>query len=242
MKSARPIAKQPARSAPRRPVALAPYHHGNLRQALVDAGLALLEAAPAGERGELSLRQLARQVGVSANACYRHFADKEALLVALAAEGFRRMGAAQASAAAAEREPMDQHCAAGGAYVRFARDNPALFRLMFGRFASSHYNTELREAGGAAFEALRHGAAQVLGLDSGDARVTVAAIRSWSLVHGLSQLMLDGQFEKHAENPEALVEAILRPEPSDAGPSDTGRAKAKKGKNGQAEGKRSPRK
>jgi AcrR family transcriptional regulator len=223
MKSAKSIAKPAAKTAPRRSVAPAPYHHGNLRQALVEAGLALLEAAPAGERGEFSLRELARQVGVSANACYRHFADKEALLVALAAEGFRRMGAAQASAAAAEREPMDQHCAAGGAYVRFARDNPALFRLMFGRFASSHYNAELRQAGNAAFEALRSGAAQVLGLEAGDARVTVAAIRSWSLVHGLSQLMLDGQFEKHAENLEALVEAILRPEPS-----ATGKATAKK--------------
>ena len=224
MKSAKAIAKTPARSAGRRAASPAPYHHGNLRQALVEAGLALLETAPAGERGELSLRQLARQVGVSANACYRHFADKEALLVALAAEGFHRMGAAQSRAAAAEREPMDRHCAAGGAYVRFARDNPALFRLMFGRFASSHYNAELREAGGAAFEALRNGAAQVLGLDAGDARVTVAAIRSWSLVHGLSQLMLDGQFETHAENPEALVDAILRPEPAVAGKAKAKRA------------------
>ena len=68
------------------------YHHGDLRTALIDAGLAALEAADA---DAVSLRELARKVGVSATAVYRHFPDKKALLAALAAEGIARLGSAQ---------------------------------------------------------------------------------------------------------------------------------------------------
>lgn len=203
-RSARAPAKGPARDSDS-----AAYHHGNLRQALLDAGLALLEAGAAGEPGELSLRELARRVGVSANASYRHFADKDALLMALAAEGFRRMGAAQARAALTERQPKLRHRAAGKAYIRFARDNPALFRLMFGRFSASHRSEELSEAGGAAFEALRAGVAQARGLPPGDPGVMVAAMHSWALVHGLSLLLLDGQIDRLGEDPDTLIEAIL---------------------------------
>ncbi len=186
------------------------YHHGNLRQALIDAGLALLEDGETDERGELSLRELARRVGVSANASYRHFADKEALLLALAAEGFRIMAASQAKAAQAERQPMQRHRAAGSAYIRFARDNPALFRLMFGRFSSGHHNKELDAAAKGAFEALRAGVARALELKPEEERVTVAAVRSWALVHGLSLLLLDGQINKLSADPEVLIEAILQ--------------------------------
>src|SRR3989344_5606520 len=73
------------------------YHHGDLRNALIDAGLTALEAQDA---SELSLRALARELGVSANAVYRHFADKEALLSALAAEGLRRFAREQREARA----------------------------------------------------------------------------------------------------------------------------------------------
>ncbi len=71
------------------------YHHGDLRAAVIAAGLKRLEA---GDGGELGLRALARDVGVSATALYRHFPDKEALLDALADEGLRRLGARQAQA------------------------------------------------------------------------------------------------------------------------------------------------
>jgi AcrR family transcriptional regulator len=197
--------------AKRRPAAPADrYHHGNLRQALVDAGLAALETGGFGERGEISLRELARQVGVSANASYRHFVDKEALLVALATEGFRRFAAAQAKAAAATSTAKDAFRAAGRAYVAFARANPALFRLMFGRFASSHHEAELAETSRIAFDGLRAGVAAVLGLDLADAAVTTAAVRAWSLVHGLSNLILDGQIGDIAEDPDALVDAVLQ--------------------------------
>ena len=190
------------------------YHHGDLRAALIAAATAEIERIG---YESLSLRELAVSLGVSRAAPYRHFAERRALLAALAAGGFNELAAIYRKAGVTVKTPQLRLAASGRAYLAFAAERPQLFRLMFGRFASSHYNSELREAGSAAFEALRQGAAQVLGLEAGDARVTVAAIRSWSLVHGLSQLMLDGQFEKHAENPEALVEAILRPEPSAAG-------------------------
>ncbi len=184
-----------------------PYHHGNLRQALVDAGLAALEAG--GERAELSLRELARRVGVSANASYRHFVDEEALLVALAAEGFRRFAAAQSQAAARESAPADAFRAAGRAYVAFARANPALFRLMFGRFASAHQEAELVDTSRIAFEGLRAGVAGSLGMDVADAAVTAAAVRAWSLVHGLSYLILDGQIDDIAGDSDALIDTVL---------------------------------
>jgi AcrR family transcriptional regulator len=190
----------------RRPAAGARrYHHGNLRLALIEAGLAELEA---GERGDISLRGLARRVGVSANASYRHFADKEALLVALAAEGFRRFGAAQA--AAARNHPADGFRAAGRAYVDFARANPALFRLMFGRFTSSHREPELEQASTLAYDGLRAFVGQDLGPRASPAQLAAGAVRAWSLVHGLANLILDGQLDGVAGDTDALIDAVLR--------------------------------
>ncbi|MDE2595168.1 MAG: helix-turn-helix transcriptional regulator, partial [Burkholderiales bacterium] len=107
-----------------------PYHHGNLRAALIEAGLQALEQTDA---SELSLRAIAREVGVSANAAYRHFADKQGLLSAMAAEGFRRFSAAQQTAQkaaqrqASEGAPGTCSAATGHAYIAFAQAHPALF-------------------------------------------------------------------------------------------------------------------
>src|SRR3546814_12186691 len=106
------------------------YHHGDLRAAVIAAGLKRL-AEDAG--GELGLRALARDVGVSATALYRHFPDKEALLDALAEEGLRRLGALQAQAWLKAGGGRAGFKATGIAYVRFAHDAPALFRLSFSR-------------------------------------------------------------------------------------------------------------
>ncbi len=183
-----------------------PYHHGNLRLALVEQGLVLLESSP---QGEFSLRELARQVGVSANAAYRHFANKEALLVALAAEGFRRLQAAQVQAAMTVASLKEGFRQAGRAYVRFAQDNPALFRLMFGGLLSNHPSEELSQAAHAAFGTLQTSVAQLLGLDEADHRVTVSAMSAWSVVHGLSHLVLDGQLEHHGHQADALIDEVL---------------------------------
>lgn len=185
------------------------YHHGRLREALLGDGLRLLEET--GEAG-FSLRELARRLGVSANAAYRHFASKEALLEAMAAEGFRRFAADQAAALAGESDPARGFLAAGRAYVAFAERQPALFRLMFGRFAAGRGEGDMSQAGELAYQGLRHGVAAMLGRSVDDAGVDVAALQAWSLVHGLSHLVLDGQLARRAGGAaavDALVEAVL---------------------------------
>ncbi|TAL17808.1 MAG: TetR/AcrR family transcriptional regulator [Aquabacterium sp.] len=188
------------------------YHHGNLRAALVEAGLAALESSG---NSELSLRELARQVGVSSNAAYRHFADKEALLVALAAEGFRRFAASLGQAAMQEAWPGEAFRAAGLAYVRFARANPGLFRLMFGRFASGHRDADLDQASLQAFAGLQNLVASTSGLQPDDPRALQRAMLAWSVVHGLSHLAMDGQLDSFTDDVEAMIEAVLSQAPID---------------------------
>lgn len=183
------------------------YHHGNLREALVAAGLALLDAS---SHAEPSLRELARQVGVSANAAYRHFENKEALLAAMAAEGFRQLAAAQAQALMQRQNPAEGFLESGRAYVSFARQHPALFRLMFGRFSVANRNEEIEVAGQLAYAGLRHGVALVMGIAPDSAQALVAAMHAWSLVHGLSHLVLDGQFDTHTDDLDALIDSVLR--------------------------------
>lgn len=164
------------------------YHHGDLRNALIEAGLTALEARDA---AELSLRALARELGVSANAVYRHFADKDALLSALAAEGFRRFAREQREARA---QVATDPVATGLGYIRFAQRHPALFRLMFGRFTRACDSTELQEAAMAAFgELLEDTRPPEAGQATIDEATMLRAIARWSLVHGLSHLMLEGQ-------------------------------------------------
>src|ERR1700750_2556845 len=110
-----------------------PYHHGNLREALLLAGERALEP---GAAQSLSLRELAREVGVSHAAPRRHFADKQALLDALALAGFERLGAALAAAIAAAGPDFDARLLAlARAYIAYATEHPALIELMF---ASKH--------------------------------------------------------------------------------------------------------
>ena len=105
------------------------YHHGDLRRALVSSALEILsEHGVAG----LSLRAVARRAKVSAMAPYRHFADKEALLAAVAEHGFRQLTIRFSAAATAAPDPRAALDALGVAYVVFACDEPSLFKLMFG--------------------------------------------------------------------------------------------------------------
>ncbi len=191
---------------PRNRAAARPYHHGNLRAALVAAGLASLEAQP---HEELRVRELARAVGVSANAAYRHFADRSALLAAIAAEGFRRFGAAASQAAGSNAGPIEAMRAEGRAYVEFARENPALFRLMFGAISRTA-TEELAAAAQATFDVLRAGVAAMLGVTGlDDRRVLVGAVYAWSVVHGLSNLLIDHQLDDLGDI-DALIQDVFR--------------------------------
>jgi AcrR family transcriptional regulator len=172
-----------------------PYHHGNLRQALVDAALGLVETKGA---AALTLRAAARRAGVSQAAPYRHFADKEALLASVAEEGFRAMAAAMRDAmTAAGAEPLARFHAQGQAYVAFALGHPAHVRVMFGReVADRSAHPGLKDAAAATFRLLVDAIAEVqrAGLvRAGDPEEM--AVSAWSMVHGFSALLIDGQLD-----------------------------------------------
>ena len=177
----------------------APYHHGDLRRALLEAALLILERE--GEAG-LGLRDLARAVGVSAAAPYRHFDSRAALLEALAVTGFQRFTAAME--AVAEANPPDMLSAMGKTYVLFALNNAGLFRLMFSSQVRRDNRPGLRMAADAAFQTLRH-------VSGGDVKTgRVAALAAWARVHGLAVLLLDGQIAIQAgEDIQALIAEII---------------------------------
>ena len=169
------------------------YHHGDLRAALLQAAGELLEKQGL---ASLSLREAARRAGVSHNAPYRHFPDREALLAALAAEGFSWLSEGFTGAG---RE-------GGLAYVRFALAHPQRFRLMFGGVLAIGDYPELREQGLRAYQQLEE-AFKDLGEDA-----RFAAAAAWSLVHGLSNLILDGHFaqaQRDSGGAEAFAARVL---------------------------------
>lgn len=171
------------------------YHHGDLRQALLDAALALVEQ---GSADAISLREVARRVGVSPAAVYRHFPDKQALMEAIAAAGLARLGAVQAEAAAGA-DPPHAFEAVGRAYVRFALDNPGLFRVAF-----TYPGIVVGDPTSDAAATLLHDFA--LRMAGGDeARARLIGLRAWAFVHGLALLMLDGRMPADP----ALIDAAV---------------------------------
>jgi AcrR family transcriptional regulator len=176
------------------------YHHGDLRRALVEAGLTLL--AEKGAPG-LGLRELARAVGVSPAAPYRHFADRKALLEAVAAEGFGRFVAVMAEARQGVFED-EQLAAMAFAYVRFALDQPPLFRLMFSSELHPYRDPELRQAADAAYATIAVAAAR-----EDRAAPAEVAVTCWSFVHGLAMLLLEEQIlGVSSGNADALVRTL----------------------------------
>lgn len=170
----------------------ADYHHGDLEPALVAAARAILEKDGI---EALSLRAVARAVGVSPAAPYHHFADKDALLAAVAAEGYRELTAAMAERMTRETEPTRRFLGTGAGYVAFATRSPALFRLMFG--GSGHrFSTHagLAMAGMAAYEMLSKAAGEAaLAVGRDPATIPMTMLTAWSVVHGLAMLVLDAE-------------------------------------------------
>jgi AcrR family transcriptional regulator len=176
------------------------YHHGALRQALLDSALQLVT-----EQGvqAVTLREVARLAGVSHNAPYHHFADKAALIEALAAECFTALAVALQSAIdRTSGSARDKFLASGGAYVGFAYQNQAVFRLMFRpELRRSALALDSPEAAGAALLSCVGAAHDVLirsivacqaegSLPAGEP--ATYALAAWSTVHGLATLLLDG--------------------------------------------------
>jgi AcrR family transcriptional regulator len=164
----------------------ATYHHGDLPAALVRAALDLLQES--GET-ELSLRAVARRAGVSPAAPYRHYADREALASAVAAVGYRELAERLAAAHPMPSTP-EELASAAIAYVQFALERPALFRIMFGEPCDR--DSDERVAATAAVSAYVRGIVERTFPDT-DADAMATAV--WALVHGLAFLHLDGKLD-----------------------------------------------
>jgi len=167
-----------------------PYHHGNLRRALLDAALDVL----AGRAGwQFTLREIARRAGVSHSAAYKHFPDKAALLSELAAIGFERMRAdLLASQSRASGASLDSFFDLARAYVGFGIANPNLYRLMFSTDARQIANARRDDRGEAALDVLIEfiEVGQRSGwLRAGNPRELAGA--GWAHLHGLTMLMID---------------------------------------------------
>ena len=168
------------------------YHHGNLREALVDAALDLIaEKGPAG----FTFAEAARQAGVSPAAPYRHFRDRDALMADVAKRGFERFEKELATAWDEGRPNLRQAFErVGKAYLGFARDEPAYFSAMFELGLSISEHRELQEAGDRAFAVLR-GACEALVAAMPAAKrppAMMMALHIWSLSHGIASLFARG--------------------------------------------------
>jgi AcrR family transcriptional regulator len=181
------------------------YHHGDLRAALLEAGFRLLED----RNGEtLGLREVAREVGVSPTAIYRHFSDKATLMLALAHEGLERLGTAQLRAAQKTVGGRAALVASGVTYVRFASENPALFRLIFSYVPPiSPLDASLDEVG-LAMRGLREGIHTTMPSHYTENEKKVATLMAWSLVHGLAELLLNGHIAKDWKMIETVVGSL----------------------------------
>jgi AcrR family transcriptional regulator len=168
------------------------YHHGDLKNSLISSGLEILTGD--GIQG-LSLRKVAKKAGVSEAAPYRHFKDKEALIAAIAEQGFIRLaGKLDAVMAEHSEDAKALFFQSGLAYVQFARDNPDAMRVMF-RFRNADGEVEypaLQEAADEAFAFLIDTVEYCQ--QAGLARMghpMPLALSAWSAVHGLSMLLID---------------------------------------------------
>lgn len=179
------------------------YHHGDLRSALIEEGLAQLDVkAP----DAVSLREIARNVGVSATAVYRHFPDKAALLDALCGVGGERLAEAFQEAMSEATDQRAAFRAMGRAYVKFALRNPSIFRLMMTQARKSDgERNALADATAKPFGMLSETLNMLMPADASKTDRKIRRLQAWSMVHGLAMLMLDGQVPAD----EALVDQVI---------------------------------
>lgn len=164
------------------------YHHGNLKEALVEAALKLI-----GEKGVMGFTfvEAAREAGVSPAAPYRHYKDREQLLADVARRGFEAFAAALSKAwADGTPTPAEALERIGRAYLAFARSEPAYYAAMFEAGVPADASPELREAADRAFGVLRHAAEQVVETAPAGSRppALMVALHMWSLAHGIASL------------------------------------------------------
>jgi AcrR family transcriptional regulator len=174
------------------------YHHGNLKQTLLEAAVKVL--AKEGPRA-FTLREVARRAKVSHNAPYRHFRDKDELLAAVAAQGFERLADSMIAAAAQANNPLQALEASGLGYVRFALQWPEHFSTMFDYTQNLNSCPDYAASGRRAFQVLLDHilACQTTSyLPQGDPNAM--ALTAWSLVHGIAKLAVARRLSLESED------------------------------------------
>jgi AcrR family transcriptional regulator len=186
-----------------------PYHHGDLRHSLIQAGLELLSE---GGAAALDLRKVARKAGVSHAAPYRHFADKQALVAAINEEGFRRLAERiRSTLREAPDDSLEQLQAIAKAYVQFACEHPWLMREMFsGLTVEREAFPDLSAASKAVFmtymEVVKSGQEEgkIIEVDPGALSGVL-----WSLLHGVAMLTIENQMRPYTDGPDG-AERVAR--------------------------------
>ena len=195
------MSKKAPKQAPRS------YHHGDLHAVLVRKARNILEKEGF---AELSLRRVAQAAGVSPAAPYHHFADKQALLDAVSAEGFVALRAGMLARMAKKADPSARLDACGVGYIVFAVENPALFQLMFGGCGhQGSTNKALARSRELAHEVLEIAVAECA---PGDKVTALTSLRLWALAHGVAKLILEGGVKPSdygLKSPEKLAESLL---------------------------------
>jgi AcrR family transcriptional regulator len=180
------------------------YHHGTLRETLLSATLTLIAQEGI---GAVSLRKVARTAGVSPGAPYHHFEDRAALLTALSDEGFKNLETTLKTAKEKEENPPERIAAMLTAYINFAQENPAYYRLMF-RPELKTKNKEEDDAGTAAYKLLTKTVEECQPPKNADTETL--SITLWSTAHGLASLWLDGQLNHQTNNPEKVAKEVTK--------------------------------
>jgi AcrR family transcriptional regulator len=172
-----------------------PYHHGDLRPALLAAAVGTIEDTGA---AAMSLREVARRAGVTHTAATYHFGDKGGLLAAVAAEGYHML----ADALLAAREQKQSFLEMGVAYVHFALTHPAHFEVMYHPALYAHDDPDVQEA-------KRNTAALLYGSRDATAEQIAAGVAAWSIVHGFVTLWINGNLPPQlGDDPEAVARIV----------------------------------
>jgi AcrR family transcriptional regulator len=173
-----------------------PYHHGNLRPAVLRAAIETIEEVGP---SAMSVREVARRAGVTHTAVTYHFVDKAGLLTAIAIEGFQRL----AEALRQTQETTDSFLEVGVAYLRFALNNRAHFEVMYRPEIYRSDDTDLQRAKASA-------ALMLYGTERAESKELAAGVAAWSIVHGFATLWLGGNIPPRlGDNPEEIARLIL---------------------------------
>jgi AcrR family transcriptional regulator len=187
-----------------------PYHHGDLSRALVSAGRRILEADGP---DAMSLRAVAREAGVSPAAPYHHFKDKGELLDAVASEGWEELGVAIAKARAAAPDPRTAITEIGVAYVCFARQNPALYRIMYRAACDRETMPDTAKEKGGGWGQVSEAIHEAGVNPQNEREMQIIQIAAWCSAHGVAEMAGFKEFDglkAELGGEEAFVRAVLK--------------------------------